>query len=509
MSDAPVTPIRSATSGKKYPLTEAGNSERFADMFGDRVIYVEKWKGWMVYETTHWVRDFNDVRVLGLAKESNRAVIREAGGDKREFEAYLDWAQQSERMANRTATVKGARSEVTLADPEEFDRDPMLLNFQNGTLDLTTATLREHRATDRITRVLPYAYDPDAKCPRFDVFLYEVLQDPATIEYLWRIIGYLLTGSTTEHSLFFFWGKGRNGKTTLIKLLLSLLGPYADQGMKGLLLSKRNEGHPVEFADLKGKRLVALVEINDNQHWDAATTKWLTGGDRMKGRGMHENPYSWEPTHKLIIAANAKPFANANDEALFARIKLLAFLRSFDGAARDASLLQKLEAEIPGILAKAVRACLRWQAEGLGEPAAVTEAVASYRREVDPLAGFFDGRARGEQERVTRADLRVAYEEWARARGEEPMSPQAFTRRVRVLDGVTEGKVKDRAGNPRDGWRGIGGPVVSSESVEADRGYFSPTPVRERELGENGSYEVATRYERKPGEDDGDEGGSS
>jgi len=499
---APVTPIRPAPA-KLYPLTEAGNSERFAAMFKDRVDYVPKWGTWMIYDGTHWTRDEGDVRVLGMAKVANRSIAAEAQGctDAKQFQAYLDYAKASERLANRIATVKGARSEVTTAEPEEFDRDPMLFNVRNGTIELTAGKLREHRAADRITRVSPWLFEPEVKCTRFDEFLLQVLPDAATVEYVWRVLGYLLTGRVDEHALFFAYGKGRNGKTTLIRVLLALLGPYGAQALNDLLLSKHGEQHPVGIADLHGKRLVALTEIDEHRRWDAATLKFLTGGDRVTARRMRENPWSYDPSHKFLIAANAKPSASATDEALWARVKLIGFNRRFEGKARDPALYEKLAAEIPGILAKAVKACLRWQESGLGEPPAVTDAVAGYRREVDPLAGFFELRERGPNLRITRAELRSDYEAWARARGEEPMSARAFTERVRALDGVREGKVRDRNGRVQDGWTGVGR-VGTRDFVGSNSGDDGSSGARESVNRENVPTESLRPYNREPGEDD-------
>jgi putative DNA primase/helicase len=497
-----VIPIRQMASSKKYPLTEAGNSERLADMIRETAVYVAKWASWMIYDRTHWTRDEGDVRILALAKLASRSIVAESHDetDAKRYTAILDWARSSERMANRAATVKGARSEVQLCEPEDFDRDPMVFNVQNGTIDLTAGKLREHRAADRITRVSPWTFDPDAKCTRFDEFLLEVLPDAATVEYVWRAIGYLLTGRTDEHALFFAHGKGRNGKTTLIRVLLAMLGPYGAQALNDLLLAKHGEQHPVGIADLHGKRLVALTEIDEHRRWDAATLKFLTGGDRITARRMRENPWSFDPSHKFLIAANAKPAASATDEALWARVKLIGFNRRFEGKARDPGLYEKLTTEIPGILAKAVRACLRWQAEGLGEPPSVTDAVAGYRREVDPLAGFLEERDRGAGARISRAELRSEYESWARARGEEPMSPRAFTERIRSLQGVDETKVRTAAG-VRDGWRGLGR-VVRSEAVGRREGYDGYVAAHESFIGKNSPTIALQPYEREPGEDD-------
>lgn len=48
----------------------------------------------------------------------------------------------------------------------QLDQDPFLLNCLNGTLDLRTGELREHRREDLITKLVHLKYYPDAECPR-------------------------------------------------------------------------------------------------------------------------------------------------------------------------------------------------------------------------------------------------------------------------------------------------------------------------------------------------------
>ena len=77
-------------------------------------------------------------------------------------------AYQSEREARIHSMVSLARwwEGVPLV-PEELDGDPWVLNVENGTIDLRTGELREHRQSDRITKLAPVKFDPDAKAPRF------------------------------------------------------------------------------------------------------------------------------------------------------------------------------------------------------------------------------------------------------------------------------------------------------------------------------------------------------
>src|SRR5207342_1406966 len=119
--------------------------------------------------------------------------------------------------------------------------------------------------------------------------------------------GYALTGDVREQMLFFCYGSGANGKTTLLNALLDTLGEYGKQAAPDLLIHHRNDRHPTEIADLFGARLVVTAEVEDGKRLAEALVKQLTGGDVVKGRFMRRDFFSWVPTHKLFLAANHKP----------------------------------------------------------------------------------------------------------------------------------------------------------------------------------------------------------
>src|SRR5215208_8361480 len=107
-----------------------------------------------------------------LAEDTVKSIYREAAdtddADKRK--ALTRHATSSEAQHKIKAFMELLKNRRT-ATPEDFDRDPMLLNCENGTLDLNTCTLRDHNRADRITKIAPVAYKPNAGAPTFDAFL--------------------------------------------------------------------------------------------------------------------------------------------------------------------------------------------------------------------------------------------------------------------------------------------------------------------------------------------------
>jgi putative DNA primase/helicase len=301
--------------------------------------------------------------------------------------AVMKWALKSEAAARIEAMIRLARSRPGIpVTPDELDLDPWLLNCENGTIELRTGTLREHRREDFITRFCPVVYEPNASYPRWQQFLREIMDgNQSLIEYLQRAIGYSLTGSVAEQCLFFLNGTGSNGKSTFLGTILEMLGDYGMQSIAELLMVRNNEQHPTERADLFRKQFVATVDVESGKRLAESLVKQLTGGDRIRARRMREDFWQFEPTHKLWLAANHKPLIRGQDHAVWRRIRLIPFTVKIPDDRKDKHLPAKLKAELPGILAWAVQGCLEWQRIGLDEPKAVTDATDNYQAEMDTI----------------------------------------------------------------------------------------------------------------------------
>ena len=143
------------------------------------------------------------------------------------------WCSQSEAPPRINAMVDSRRSEEGIPIlPEEIDGDPGLLNCANGTLDLKTGQLREHRRGDMLTKLSPVAYNPDADCEVWERFIDQIFQSNSElILFVRRLLGYCWTGDVREQILPIFWGTGANGKSTLLNAILEMMGDdYAIAG---------------------------------------------------------------------------------------------------------------------------------------------------------------------------------------------------------------------------------------------------------------------------------------
>ncbi|HMB02696.1 MAG TPA: phage/plasmid primase, P4 family, partial [Isosphaeraceae bacterium] len=435
----PPRDVRGAVAPEDFPInrTDLGNARRLIKRHGATLRYCPPWGSWLVWDGRRWQEDVTG-QVARLAKQTVRAIGAEAAeaDDDGEAKALLQWALKSEAKRQIDALIGLAWSEPGVpVEPGQLNTDPMLLNVANGTLDLRTGALRPHRPEDLITKLAPVAYDPEAACPRWDAFLRRILDDDADlIRFVQRALGYALTGSVAEHVLFFLYGTGRNGKSTLLNVILALLGDYATTVDAGLLAAKRDQDHPTGLTDLDGRRFVPTAEVEDGKRLAEALVKKLTGGERIKARRMRADHYEFEPAHKIFLAANHKPEIKGTDEGIWSRIRLIEFRVFIPPEDRIKDFDKALIAEEgPGILAWLVRGCLDWQRVGLAEPPAVARATAGYRAEMDALGDFLEDRCDRPDDPALQARARAltstlyhAYVEWSRDNGLEPLSARRF-----------------------------------------------------------------------------------
>jgi putative DNA primase/helicase len=341
-----------------------------------------------------------------------------------DFKAALSFCNKSSSANGIANMISLARSEPSIPFTEAlFDKHEWFLNCKNGTVNLQTAELQPHDPTDYITKLCPVRYDPDAECPRWKKFVEEVMAGKKNLmEYLQRVIGYSLTGSVREQCMWFMYGGGSNGKSTLLRVLQHMMGDYACTAVADLLIRKSTQTHPTERTDLFGKRLVSTVEVEDGKRLAESLFKQLTGDDPIRARRMNEDFWEFLPTFKLFLAANNKPMITGTDHAVWRRIKMIPFEVTFTDETKDVNLREKLHKELPGILAWAVRGCQDWLQNGLGEPDDVKEATADYRRQSDILGQFIEERCRtGEGKEVSSTYLLEKFNEWVKCN-----FPQAF-----------------------------------------------------------------------------------
>jgi putative DNA primase/helicase len=464
--------------------TDQGNAVRLVYRHGPDLSYCHPWKKWLIWGGRRWRVD-DTAEVMRRAKETIRSIYAEAAeaADEKERKDLAKHALRSESEPCIRRTIKLAESEPGIPVlPNELDADPWLLTCLNGTLDLRTGELREHRREDRITKLAPVEYDPEATAPTWDAFLQRIMDGKKDlIAFLQRAVGYSLSGDVSERVLFFLYGRGANGKSTFLETVRALLGDYAQRTPTKTLLTKRSGSIPNDIARLRGARFVSASESEEGKRLNEPLIKELTGGDTMCARFLHAEFFEFKPKCKFWLATNHKPIVHGTDKAIWDRIKLIPFTVTIPESEQDKHLVEKLKTELLGILAWAVRGCLDWQENGLGVPSEVKKATESYRDEMDILGDFIKNCCVVAPTAVVGSkEFNETYGKWCEENGERPLSQKKVGTQLRE-----RGFTKDR--NCKTGrieWYGLG---LLSEPSEPNGRFFQNTPDTIEKKPEKGS----------------------
>ncbi len=407
------------------PFTDTGNTERLVLKHGENFRWLTDACKFHTWNGQRWEPAENgDGQLLSWTKE----VVRSISDPK--------WRNSSESSVRRHAMLSLAKGEMTvLAERKDFNKNPMLLNVKNGTVDLETGQLRDFCREDFINAQSPVEWDAMgelAECPQFDNYLnFTFGGDEDLIHFIVKAMGYTLTGLTGEHKFFMCQGPGGNGKTQLLELMSSLLGHDLAMPAKfsTFVESRGFENSDYELASFVGARLVMAVEPKGSGRLNEALLKQITGGDAIKARPIYGHPFVYRPEFKLWLAMNNPPRITGTDEGIWRRVCHIPFHYTVPPERRIQDFHKKLLAEEgPAILSRLLRGVRDWREEGLKPPSAVVRATAEFRESEDVVGRFIRERCVtvNPNLHVKCGTLYDAYKAWAEAGNEFVMTATAF-----------------------------------------------------------------------------------
>jgi putative DNA primase/helicase len=411
-------------AGGPHPTrNDLGNADIFIRLSGDDFRYVKDWRQWISWDGVCWRRDA--AAELRQASEKVPSILLQQANEL--LRAGHEDAPRAYKWALNVGEARRINSMQEVLqwrlgmEARLLDKEPLRLAVGNGVLDLKDASITEGKRLDWLTRGTSVRYEPSAQCPRFDAFMREIMeQDEEMVEYLWRVMGYCLTGDTSERAFFILHGEGKNGKTTFVEVLHALLDRYAQVARFSTFLRKNVQGGGAndDIAHLAGARVVIASEADEAQSLDAATVKTLTGSDSVRARFLYSGEFEFKPNFKLLLVTNHVPRIHEASHALWDRLHYIPFTYRVAAVQLDKQLGLKLLGELEGILARAVEYCLTWQREGLRPPQKVIRAVDELREDMDPVGEFIaQSIIESPGGKLIHARLYDAYQSWCRENG--------------------------------------------------------------------------------------------
>lgn len=373
-----------------------------------------------------------------------------------------NWAKSTGNTGRISAMMLEAKTLLSTT-VDELNCDPWMICCENGTLRFSIGEdphaaawggpvrapqveILPHDRADRITKLALANYDPAAPCPNWIAFLDRVQPDPEDRAFLQRWFGYGLTGVTSEQKLAFFFGGGRNGKSTCVDVIARIMGDYSTtlpiETLTGSETRKGSEATP-DLVRLPGARIVRASEPEMGQKLKEALIKALTGGEPIPIRRLHQEAVEITPEFKLTISGNHKPEVRGADDGIWRRIMLVPFTQQIPAEDVDPVLPAKLWAERDGIFAWMVEGCMEWMRAGLRPPASVVDATTDYRADSDKMRTWLTTECEitgnpGDFERGR--DLADAFNAWLLECGESTWGSRTCANRLKERSNNVKGE---------------------------------------------------------------------
>ncbi|WP_405708453.1 phage/plasmid primase, P4 family [Streptomyces xanthophaeus] len=408
---------------KKYSLDVPGTYSRFLAKHQHDIAFIPERKVWASYS------DRDGMWNLGNPSKttSDKSVVKHhvtdtlfnlrateshlwgeqqvTGGEKTYrdlFEAYVSKVNAStamnksvmETLDYNTPSTDGVYA-PTLAF-NQFDSRADILPFRNGLVELETGEFRPYVKEDRVTECLPWDYRKSADCPEFKAYLNRAQPDPEIQDYLQRVAGYTIQGSTSEKRFFIHQGIADGGKSTFAMILAAILSHFAHTADRDLF-HKGGEETSEKKANLFRKRMILLDEWQISEKVNAALLKSVAAGSPDNGRFLYGQDFGFRHTGKIHITTNADVKMDL-DSGLITRLTVIPWNSpvskeekerqsdKFGGIDFNAWVCEN---ELMGIVNWAIEGYRKWRQVGLGDmPKALEEAKQEYL-ESDPVKSFF------------------------------------------------------------------------------------------------------------------------
>lgn len=439
---------------KIQKLTDVGNAKRILALHGDKIRYCAA-RGFYIWGGKSFEFDEKGF-VFELAKDTMRTTLDNEYGTIQ--------TQELIKIVMNGLKMKGIRSMIDAlkTEPEiavsiyDFDRDPLILNCQNGVLHLGTGAFEKHSEDSKkylCTQITAAGFDQEiyeafetsgleehegfrdiyrALVPNWaSVMDYICGEDDEMWIYLQDLGGYALTGLTNQQAAFMIHGDGSNLKSTWIDTLTNAIGSYGTTVRSDMFMKRAGfESHQDNFSQLLNIRIAAVQEVDASDRLDESKLKVFTGGtDKISARFMRGEPFKYDNKAKAIFRINHLPRIANQDKGIWRRIKKIPFHRTMEDGNAIRDFDDRLRREWPGIIAFFAIGAKRFLKRGrLQEPAIVTKETEEYKMDMDTF-GFFLDTATEKIEKYAEAakNLMGAYKIVAEEFGFEPVGHVRFS----------------------------------------------------------------------------------
>ena len=307
-------------------------------------------------------------------------------------QAYKAFVMKRRDMKYVVSALQAAKPmlEISVSD---LDKDGFLLNTPDGTYYLPDGLEGkcDHSPEDYITKITVAAPGDKGESLWLDSLDTIFCKDQELIDYVQQIVGMAAVGRVYMEALIIAYGEGSNGKSTFWNAIARVLGTYSGNMSADALTMGCKRNVKPELAEAKGKRLLIASELEEGVRLNTSIIKQLCSTDEIFAEKKYKDPFSFTPSHTLVLYTNHLPKVGAMDSGIWRRLIVIPFNAKIIGR-RD----RKNYADC--LVSEAAPSIMAWIIEGARKaignnfriplPKCVEDAIAKYRQDNDWLGHF-------------------------------------------------------------------------------------------------------------------------
>jgi P4 family phage/plasmid primase-like protien len=388
---------------------------------------------------------------IGLNVEMLASDVLDMGplarGRDEQFWEYQNgvWRMSRFVIKNRCVALLGPRYrqahaanciDVVGARVPEIGCDPVsdYFNCRNGMYNWRKDRLEPHDPGYFSTVQFPWDWDEDGVvgCPQFDEFIGDVLTEDYA-QLCWEMIGYLLYSGNPRQRAFLLRGEGGEGKGTLLRVLIAMLGKQnvSTESLTSLNVSK------FSAVNLFGKIANIAGDIENTFQTETNMFKALTGEDMIGAEHKYGGRFNFSNWAVPVFSANKVPGSADVTKGYLRRWMMIKFNPVPEGRRVIIGYSDTLIPEIPGIMRKAVGYLRKVMGEGFKEDGQIAEGLEEFAQNVDQARLWLEEccdtsglSVAGQPHRLPRSDLYKSYKAWAQDNGNGVLKAHEFFSRL-------------------------------------------------------------------------------
>lgn len=429
-------------------LNDLGNAQRFVDFLQGRLVYNRSTGEWWWWnsELRIWLPLYEsqeiELIIAWLAHE--RRIAEDIWDDAQRF-SMLSWIEESGQNAHATALMKWVKGLVG-KNREAFNAQTHLLGAENCVVDMRTGEAIENNMEYLITQYAPteYVQDPEIFSPLWKSQLLKMADGKMDrVRWVQRMMGYWCTGETGEQKWFFWFGGGKNGKSTAVDVVRGVLGnEYTQKLSDKFLVITRSDLVPNEKAQLDGCRLAVAGEIPKGARINEGLVKELSGESAVKSRHMQRKWFEFDSRCKVLLQGNEKPLVTDFSLGFWRKVEPWFMTYTIPQSERKLDyhkvILAEEQKEIFSWLGEGAH---QWYERGLASPNETRLWAMSWKAEADSIGMFLEDVCEEDAGcYVGVTSLRECYVEWCAKNGPKPVDVRDWNLRLREQFGKAENK---------------------------------------------------------------------